>query len=77
METRATGGGQQGTTSVEEGEREVQYPRIPSVSDSQPVGHHSFGGYVEQPFHRGYLRSSETIDIYITIHNGSKITAMK
>lgn len=31
METRATGGGQQGTTSVEEGEREVQYPRIPSV----------------------------------------------
>lgn len=51
METGATGGGQQGTTSAEEGEREVQYPRIPSVSDSQPVGHDSFwGGLLNNQF---------------------------
>ena len=32
---------------------------------------------VEQPFHRGHLRPSENTDIYIMIHNSSKITVMK
>ena len=35
-----------------------------------------FGG-VELPFPRSYLRPSENTNIYITIHNSSKITVVK
>ena len=35
-------------------------------SHSQPVGHN--------PIHRGHLRPSEISDIYIKIHNSSKVT---
>ena len=35
----------------------------------------SFG--VEQPFYRGHPRPPENIDIYIMIHNSSKMTVMK
>lgn len=32
---------------------------------------------IKQLFHRGYLRLLENTDIYVTIHNTSKITAIK
>jgi hypothetical protein len=34
-------------------------------------------GVLSNAFHGGHLRSLENIDIYIMIHNSSKITAMK
>jgi hypothetical protein len=31
---------------------------------------------IEQPFHRGCLRLSENVDIYIRMHDSTKITVM-
>lgn len=42
---------------------------------SQLVGCDPFR--VGWPFHRGWLRSSENIDIYSIFYNSSKITSMK
>ena len=44
-----------------------------STCGLQPLG----GGVVKQPFHRGHLRPSKIKDIYIMIHNSSKITVVK
>ena len=41
-------------------------------SGSQPVAPFPVG--VEQPFQRGHLRPLENTDIYIMIHNSSKIS---
>ena len=46
----------------------------PYSSGSQPGGHEPFGG--QMTFHRGRLRPSENTDIYIMIHDSSKITVM-
>jgi hypothetical protein len=34
------------------------------------------GGWGLTVFHRGYLRPSENMDIYLRIHNSSKITVI-
>lgn len=47
----------------------------PWVSGSQPVGLNAFE--IEQLRHRRHLRPSESTDVYVRIHNSSKITAMK
>jgi hypothetical protein len=54
--------------------RLLGYPTFVS-SGSQPVGHDPT--LVQWPLHRSYLRPSENTDIFIMIHNSSKITVMK